>query len=233
MAPRGGGPAPEHGNRRADHRPGNADASPLDSGHRLGAPSSPQALTEAMRRPALLLLFGAWAVGLVGLPPAAADTDVGVIAVIEADPTILQPGELFDLNNRSLTFTPRTGGGYTVSSAPLNFDASIGTNLNLGDDTLSQQNLAFTFPFFGVNCASVFINSNGNLTFGSGSTLSHFNNGTVDSLFGTGGDLSTVLDQIAAGQARIAALWQDWDPTAAAAGNGVLANSLSDRLVVT
>src|SRR5712692_6352813 len=160
MAAGGGGPSVEHDDRRADHRPGNAGASLLDSGHGVGAPSSPQALTEAMRRPALLLLFGAWAVGLVGLPPAAADTDVGVIAVIEADPTILQPGELFDLNNRSLTFTPRTGGGYTVSSGTLDFDSNTGTNLNLGNDDSFRQSLAFTFPFFGVNRTSVFINSN-------------------------------------------------------------------------
>ena len=167
-----------------------------------------------MRRAALVVLFGAWAVGLGGPPPAAADTDVGNIAVIEADPTILQPGELFDLNNRSLTFTPRTGGGYAVSSGTLNFDSSTGTNLNLGDDASIQQNLAFTFPFFGLNRASVFINSNGHITFTASSLLAHFNSGSVNSLFGTGGDLSTVLDQIAAGQARIAVLWQDWDPTA-------------------
>ncbi len=191
-----------------------------------------------MRRPALLLLFGAWAVGLVGLPPAAADTDVGVIAVIETDPTILQPGELFDLNNRSLTFTPRTGGGYTVSSGTLVFDASIGTNLNLGDDTFFQQNLAFTFPFFGVNRTSVFINANGNLTFDMSSTLTHFNSGsmppgTQGTVTSFGDDLSTVLDRMAEGPRRIAVLWQDWNPAAAAVGNGVFANSSSDRLTVT
>lgn len=182
-----------------------------------------------MKRPALLLLFSAWAAWLAGLPPAAADTDVGNIAVIETDPTILQPGELFDLNNRSLTFTPRSGGGYTVSSATLNFDSNTGTKLNLGDDASVQQSLAFTFLFFGVNRTSVFINSNGNLTFGSGSTLPHFNNGSVTSL---GSDLSTILDSVG-GPPGIAVLWQDWNPAAAAAGNGVFANSLSDRLIVT
>ena len=182
-----------------------------------------------MRRPALLLLFGAWAVGLVCPPPAAADTDVGNIAVIKADPTILQPGELFDLNNRSLTFTPRTGGGYTVSSGTLDFDVSTGTKLTLGDDASVQQSLAFTFPFFGGSRTSVFINSNGNLTFGSGSTLAHFNNGGVTSL---GNDLSTILNSVG-GPPGIAVLWQDWNPAAAAAANGVFANSMSDRLVVT
>ena len=63
-----------------------------------------------------------------------ADTDVGNIAVIEADPTILQPGEDFDLNNQTLTFTPKSGGGYTVTIGNLNFDSRLGNNLNLGDD---------------------------------------------------------------------------------------------------
>jgi len=180
-----------------------------------------------VKRPALFALFSAWAVGLAGLSPAAADTDVGNIAVIETDPTILQPGELFDLNNRSLTFTPRTGGGYTVSSGTLDFDANTGSNLNLGDDVSVQQSLAFTFPLYGVNRTSVFINSNGNLTFGSGSTLTHFNSGSVASL---GSDLSAILGQIAEGLTRIAVLWQDWNP---AAGGAVFANSMSDRLIVT
>lgn len=183
---------------------------------------------KLMRRPALLLLVWAWAVGPAGLPPAAADTDSGNIAIIETDPTILQPGESFDLNNRSLTFTPRSGGGYTVSSGTLNFDSNTGTNLNLSDDGSVQQNLSFTFPFFGVNRTSVFINSNGNLTFVLASSATHFNAGGTVSYLGT--DVADVLVRIAQSPARIAVLWQDWNP---AAGGGVFANSLSDRLIVT
>ncbi len=160
-----------------------------------------------------------------------ADTDVGNVAVIEADTTILQPGEDFDLNNQTLTFTPKSGGGYTVDVGALEFDSNLGTNLGLGNLGTFQQSLAFTFQFFGVNRTSVFINSKGNLTFGSGSTLAHFNaGGGVNSL---GTDVSDILDRIANLSPRIAPLWQDWNPGAAGAGEGVFRNSFSDALIVT
>ncbi|MBI3001773.1 MAG: hypothetical protein HYY46_25440, partial [Deltaproteobacteria bacterium] len=169
---------------------------------------------------------GLWAVSISS--PSRADTDVGNIAVIEADPTILQPGELFDLNNQTLTFTPKSGGGYTVSVGALDFDSSLGTNLGLSGNGFFQQNLSFSFSFFGVNRTSVFINANGNLTFSSGSAFTHFNaGGTVSSL---GTDVADVLDRIGTGLPRIAVLWQDWNPSS---GGGVFANSLSDRLTVT
>ena len=157
------------------------------------------------------------------------DSNVGNIAVIEADPAILQPGEPFDLNGKTLTFTPRAGGGYTVSTGALSFNGNLGTNLGLGDDASVPQPLAFTFPYFGSNRSNLFIGSNGYLTFDGSSTLAHFNNGSVTSL---GTDLSAVLDCFAGGGCfgRIAVLWQNWNPSA---GGGVFANSMADRLIVT
>jgi hypothetical protein len=173
----------------------------------------------------------AWVAGaafLAAASVAAADGDVGDIAVIETDPTILQPGEPFDLNGATLTFTPKVGGGYTVEAGPLAADVQIGSLVPLGDDDSATQPLAFSFPFFGQNRATVFINSNGHLTFASGSALTHFNpGGTVTTL---GNDLSNVLNRIASNAARIAVLWQDWNP---AAGGGVFASARADRLVVT
>ena len=110
--------------------------------------------------------------------------------------------------NRSLTFTPRTGGGYTVSSGTLDFDSSIGTNLNLGNDVSVQR--SFTFPFFGVNQTSVFINSNGYVTFGNASSFVHFN-GQSGGGVSTVGDASTVLDRIAEGFPR-AGIIDDFSP---------------------
>jgi len=165
------------------------------------------------------LLFLPYAVG--------ADTDVGNVAVLETDPTILQPGELFDLNGQTVTLTPRPGGGYTASIGTLSFDANLGTNLGLGDDASVAQSLGFSFPFFGATHISVFVNANGNLTFSAGSTFSHFNTaGSVTSL----GNAVSILDRIASGLPRIAVLWQNWNP---AAGGGVFANALADRLTVT
>jgi len=156
-----------------------------------------------------------------------ADTDVGQIAIIETDAAILQPGELFDLISKTITFTPKASGGYTVDIGDLNFDTRLGNNLNLGDDDSVFGNLGFTFPFFGVDNTTVSVNSNGHLTFGNVSALIHFNGGSVTSL---GSDLSTVLDCIAGCLPRIATLWQDWNPTA---GGGVFVNLFLDALIVT
>ncbi len=69
--------------------------------------------------------IGFWLSSLCLALSVSADTDIGNIAIIEAGPTILQPGELFDLNNQTLTFTPLTDGGYTVSAGSLNFNANL------------------------------------------------------------------------------------------------------------
>lgn len=182
-----------------------------------------------MRRAALFLLWWTWAGGPVTPRDGTADATVGNIVVIETDPTVLQPGELFDLNNSTVTFTPRPGGGYTATVGALEFDSRLGSNLSLADDASVSVSLGFGFPFFGVNRTSVFVNSNGHLTFGAESLLPHFNaGGSVTSL---GTDVSVILDRMASSTLpRIAALWQDWNP---AAGGGVFANALADRLIVT
>jgi hypothetical protein len=70
-----------------------------------------------------------------------------------------------------------------------------GTLLNLGDDTFVQVPLPFVFPYQGANWTSVFVNSNGNLTFGSGDT-----------------DFSETVAELLNDQPRIAALWDDLSP---------------------
>jgi len=101
-----------------------------------------------------------------------ADFDSGDIAVIEADPTILQPGEDFDLGGKTLTFTPKPGGGYTISIAAGSINPNLGTDLALGDNvSTGARALGFSFPFFGTNYTSVFINSNGYVTFGAASSF--------------------------------------------------------------
>ena len=151
-----------------------------------------------------------------------ADFDSGDIAVIETDPTILQPGEEFDLAGKRLTFTPKSGGGYTIGIAAGNINPSLGTNLALDDDaSTGALPLGFTFRFFGVNYTSVFVNSNGYVTFGAASNFVSFN---------LGPDLSAVLDRMAEGPPRIAALWNDLDPSA---GGGVFFNALADQVLIT
>ena len=57
-----------------------------------------------VRSAALLLL---WTALSLLAATARADFDSGNIAVIETDPTILQPGEDFDLTGKTVTFTPK------------------------------------------------------------------------------------------------------------------------------
>ena len=156
--------------------------------------------------------------------PAWADFDSGDIAVIETDPTILQPGEEFDLAGKTLTFTPKAGGGYTIGIAGGTINPNLGTNLGLGDDaSTGALALGFSFPFFGTSYTSIFVNSNGYATFAAASDFITFNASDAT-------DLSTVLDRMAEGLPRLAALWNDLNPSAS---GGVFFNALADRVLIT
>ena len=85
--------------------------------------------------------------------------------------------------------------------------------LALGDDSSAEVPLAFDFPFNGSNYSSVFVNSNGNLTFGSGD-----------------GDFSPSVAEFLNDQPRIAPLWDDLSPNN---GGSVVAEVGVDFLTVT
>jgi len=55
---------------------------------------------------------------------ASAPVDVGHIAVLPDDGTLVMPANLFDLDQRSLTFTPQTG-GFVVQAGTGAFDAAL------------------------------------------------------------------------------------------------------------
>ncbi len=160
--------------------------------------------------------------------PLVASTDVGDIAVLEDDGTIIVQPNSFDLNQKAIMFAPGPTPGYQVSSAPFSFDNNLGTKLNnfIGseaprDDGYQQVSFTggFTFPYYGRRYADVFVGTNGFLTFGSG-----------DADFD--GFHESVL-QFLRRQPRIAAFWHDLDPGVAQPGHGVFVKQLSDRLVVT
>lgn len=156
--------------------------------------------------------------------PAWADFDSGDIAVIEANPAILQPGEEFDLAGKTLTFTPKAGGGYSIGIAGGTINSNLGTNLSLGDDaSTGALPLGFTFPFFGANYTALFVNPNGYATLGTASSFVNFNSPGAT-------DLSAVLDRMAESLPRIAPLWNDLNPTL---GGGVFFNALPDRVLIT
>jgi hypothetical protein len=69
-----------------------------------------------------------------------------------------------------------------------------GEILAAGDDTSTEVSIPFFFPYQGATRTSVFVNSNGNLTFGGGSA-----------------DFSESLAEFLSGPPRIAPLWDDLD----------------------
>ena len=154
-----------------------------------------------------------------------APVDVGNIAVLPDDGTLVMPANLFDLDARTLTFVPATG-WFSVQAGSLAFDneaAAAGVLLNpspasnpanIGDDGTRQVALGFAFPFFGKPYTSVFINSDGNLTFLEGDTAT---SPRSQSRFLTGAP-------------RIAPYFADLDPSA---GGQLTYFSSSSQLVVT
>ena len=96
-------------------------------------------------------------------------TDVGNLVVINGNEHIIQPKNTFDLAGNSLRFTPNDLGGYDVSMPEeVEFVEAFGDVLDLEDDDSRKVDIGFDFPFFGEKHGDVFVNSDGNLTFGKG-----------------------------------------------------------------
>jgi len=90
-----------------------------------------------------------------------------------------------------------SGDGASGNRYVLDAQLIDGTVITLGDDTSAEVGLNFEFPYQGQTYNSVFVNSNGNLTFGAGDT-----------------DFSESVPEFLAGSPRIAPLWDDLSPNA-------------------
>ncbi len=100
-------------------------------------------------------------------------TEVGNVVVINGNEHIVQPKNAFDLAGGGLRFTPNDLGGYDVSMPEaVEFVEAFGNVLNLNDDDSKKIDIGFDFPFFGEEHTEVFVNSDGNLTFGKGDAAS-------------------------------------------------------------
>jgi hypothetical protein len=88
-----------------------------------------------------------------------------------------------------------TGAGGSGGRYVLDLFTVDGTVLNLSDDDTEEVALGFNFPFNGNNYSSVWVNSNGSLTFGSGDT-----------------DWTESVAEFLNDQPRIAPLWDDLNP---------------------
>jgi len=102
-------------------------------------------------------------------PLHAIQQDIGEIAVIEDNGTLLIGGEdnPFDLDMTSVALSPRGDDAYDVVCTDLAFDSTPGTQVSLGDDTCTYVAFSdgFTFPFYGTTYTGVYVCSNGCLTF--------------------------------------------------------------------
>ena len=106
--------------------------------------------------------------------------DAGDTAVIEDDGTIVIPPAEFSLKKSSVLFTPE-GDGYRISSGDIPYNRELGFRLGyfLGvDDKLEDRDngyrdvrlLGLQFPFYGVYYDTIYIGTNGYITFAKGDT---------------------------------------------------------------
>jgi hypothetical protein len=137
----------------------------------------------------------------------------GNIAVLQDNGDLALPRNDFDLQGAGIRYTPE-GSGYGVARVDVPLGAADGARLPLDDDDTVEQPLPFAFPYYGRSHDRVFVNSDGNLTFGEGD----------------GSSASRDLGRFVAGAPRIAALFTDLDPSSA---GGVFFAARADRVVVT
>ncbi len=135
------------------------------------------------------------------IAPPARSEDVGEVAVLFDEGDLVLPANPFDLAGRGLRFQPNASGGYDVAAVAAAFHEPLGARLTLADDDGVEQAIGFGARFFGRAYEAVFVNSDGNLTFGEVDRAS------------TARDLGRVL----AGPPRIAPFFADLDPSAGGA----------------
>jgi hypothetical protein len=162
--------------------------------------------------------------GLPGAPafgPSA--TEVGDTAVVEDDGTILIPPGPFSLKKSSILFTP-DGDGYRISSGGVPFTGDFGSRLGyffgadnkLGDADNGYRDvtlLGAQFPFFGVSYDTIYIGTNGYITFTQGDTTARLSPSA----------LATELP-------RIAPLWADLEVVDS---GDIYYNRLAGRHIIT
>jgi hypothetical protein len=139
--------------------------------------------------------------------------DVGQIAVLMDEGDLALPRNAMDLQRSALRFSP-TREGYSVSRLDLPLEAGVGTALSLGDDDSARVTLGFTFLFYGKSHPEMFVNSDGNVTFGQKDDASTARN----------------MGRLVNGPPRAAPLLTDLDP---AVRGTVSALVLRDHVTVT
>ena len=140
--------------------------------------------------------------------------DIGDIAVIEDDGTLLLPRNNFDVRNVGLRFERNASGGYDVTTTTATFRSALGRRLTLDDDATSRETIPFAFSYYGRSFTSVFVNSDGNLTFDEADTA------TTERGFA----------RLLGGPPRVAPFFADLDPSTR---GRVFVDAASDAFTVT
>lgn len=144
----------------------------------------------------------------------AADRDDNNIAILEdVNGELISRANPFDLANSGLRFEPANG-GYAISTTGAAFRASLGQGVALGDDDSAAQTIAFPFQYYGRQFTSLFINSDGNLTFEEADNAS----------------TARSIQRVKSGVPRIAPFFADLDPSAS---GGVFVDSTAEALTIT
>lgn len=158
--------------------------------------------------------------GLITTKNGLIQPDRGDIAVIDDGEGVGLPAFLFDLNGMAVDYLPQDPEAasyrYAVVDGGFDVDAvTAGEFVALGDDDSLPLELPFAFPFFGNAYERVYLNSDGNLTFG-------------EPDFG-----NTARDVVRAvsGPPRICAFFADLDPTRPDAA--IRVHTAADRVVVS
>ena len=97
------------------------------------------------------------------------DPAVGGVTTAPAGALIRKPANFFDLEGKTLTFSPDASGAYTVEVGRLLWDppgsGGAGTRSRELRDDGAAVNLPFPFPFADHVWTRVYVNRNGNISF--------------------------------------------------------------------
>ncbi len=152
--------------------------------------------------------------GVAALSEAALlDSDEGDVAVLIDAGDLALPQNFLDMREKGVQFAP-SGDGYLVSRVDTPLAPGAGETLSIGDDAAVSRPLPFPFPYYGQSHDEVWINSDGNLTFGRPEASSN----TRD------------LGRFLTGPPRVAVLFADLDPSA---GGTVQVDSTGELFRVT
>ena len=142
-----------------------------------------------------------------------ADRDENNIAILEDNGDLIIRPNLFDLANSGLRFEPAAG-GYSIARTGGEFRETLGRRMTLGDDDSAAQTIAFPFNFYGRTFTSLFLNSDGNLTFEEADNAS----------------TERGITRLVSGAPRIAPFFADLDPSVS---GGIFLDNAPDVMTVT